>query len=63
MSKLDEMQHHFEKEADRSREDKTISEQMRIARSAKSAAQVAAIAVVISAMAAIISIWFAWKNH
>jgi hypothetical protein len=35
MSKLDEMQHHFEKEADRSREDKTISEQMRIARSAK----------------------------
>jgi hypothetical protein len=59
MSKLEEIQHHFEKEADRSREDKTISEQMRIARSAKNAAQVAAIAAVISAIAAITSIWFA----
>jgi hypothetical protein len=63
MKKLNEMQRHFEKEADRSREDKTISEQMRIARSANKTAMIAAISAAISAIAAIISIWFAWESH
>ncbi|MGD0027259.1 MAG: hypothetical protein ABSC37_22000 [Xanthobacteraceae bacterium] len=60
MFKLDEMRRSFEKEADQSRKDEIISEQMRMDRRAKIIAMIAATAATIAAIAAI---WSAWKSH
>ena len=61
MNKLDEMRQNFKDEANQSRKDLRISEQMRRDRSAKITAMIAAVAATISAMAAAMIAWFAGR--